>query len=278
MKKLGILILIINSLCTMAQEKPVSKLPFSKTASANGLLFISGQIGVDSSTGKLVTTSFEAEAKQVMFNLGSALKDNGLNFNDLINVTIYLKSMSNYQVTNQVYTSYFNDKFPARVCIAVADLPSNANIEISGTAKISSNSSMSNKEVIQQFLKDVRSGKNPDNASLYMADTVSAHQMNAENEETVKRTPENYAEHVKEFLKMYGNFSFDVTELIAENDKVYVRWKQIGKHLTEIDGHPATGKPLTEIASAVYRLENGKIAEYWIQIDRFGFEKQLESK
>ena len=278
MKKLGILILIINSLCTMAQEKPVSKLPFSKTASANGLLVISGQIGVDSSTGKLVTTSFEAEAKQVMFNLGSALKDNGLNFNDLINVTIYLKSMSNYQVTNQVYTSYFNDKFPARVCIAVADLPSHANIEISGTAKISSNSSVSNKEVIQQFLKDVRSGKNPDNASLYMADPVSAHQMNAENEETVKRTPENYAEHVKEFLKMYGNFSFDVTELIAENDKVYVRWKQIGKHLTEIDGHPATGKPLTEIASAVYRLENGKIAEYWIQIDRFGFEKQLESK
>lgn len=160
----------------------------------------------------------------------------------------------------------------------VADLPSHAHFEISGTAIISSNSSASNKYVIQQFLKEVRSGQDPDKAPLYMADTVSAHQMNAEDEAIVKRTPENYAEHVKEFLKMYGNFSFEVTELIAENDKVYVRWKQTGKHLAEIDGHPATGRPLTEIGSAVYRLENGKIAEYWIQIDRFGFEKQLQSK
>jgi reactive intermediate/imine deaminase len=278
MKKLGFVILLTNSLYTMAQQKPVSALPFSKTASANGLLFISGQIGVDLSNGQLVTTSFEAEAKQVMFNLRAALKENGLNFNDLINVTIYLKTMSNYQVTNQVYSSYFNGKFPARVCIAVADLPSHANIEISGIGKISSKSAMSNKVVMQQFLKEVRSGKDPDKASLYMADTILAHQMNAEDEGTVKRTPENYAEHVKEFLKMYGKFSFDVTELIAENDKVYVRWKQTGKHLTEIDGHKATGEPLTEIASAVYRLKNGKITEYWIQTDRFGFEKQLQSK
>ena len=277
MKKLGFLILLINSINTMAQQKQVNGLPFSKTVSASGLLFISGQIGMDSVTGKLVTTSFEAEAKQVMSNVENALKENGLNFNDLINVTIYLKNMSNYQVTNQVYASYFNGKFPARVCIAVADLPAHANIEISGTAKAPLNNSISNKEVMRQFLKEVRSGRDPDKASLYMSDTILAHQVNAEDETTVKRTPENYAAHVKEFLKMYGNFSFEVTELITENDKVYVRWKQTGKHLTEIDGHAATGKPLTEIASAVYRLENGKIVEYWIQIDRLGFEKQLQS-
>lgn len=75
---------------------------------------------------------------------------------------------------------------------------------------------------------------------------------------------------------MYGNFTFEVTELIAEGDKVYARWIQHGKHLAEIDGYQATGKPLAEIASAVYRLEHGKIVEYWIQIDRLGFEKQLQ--
>ena len=109
-----------------------------------------------------------------------------------------------------------------------------------------------------------------------MADTVIAHQMNAEEQVAVERTPENYSEHVKEFLTMYGNFSFEITELISEDDKVYVRWIQKGKHLTEIDGYAPTGKALTEIASAVYRLDNNKIVEYWIQIDRFGFEKQLQ--
>jgi len=132
-----------------------------------------------------------------------------------------------------------------------------------------------NKEVISEFLEVVRAGKDPDKASVYMADTILAHQMNAERPATVKRTPQNYADHIREFIGMYGDFTFEITELIAEGDKVYARWLQNGKHLAEIDGHPATGKPLIEIASAVYRLENSKIVEYWIQIDRLGFEKQL---
>jgi predicted ester cyclase len=133
-----------------------------------------------------------------------------------------------------------------------------------------------NKSIIRLFLEQVRSGKQPDNAILFMADSILAHQMNAEEQTTVKRTPKNYADHVREFLKMYGNFTFEITELIADGDKVYARWRQTGKHLTEIDGYAPTGKPITEIASCVYRLENGKIIEYWIQIDRLGFDKQFQ--
>ena len=109
-----------------------------------------------------------------------------------------------------------------------------------------------------------------------MAETVLAHQINVEDQTTVNRTPENYAYHVKEFLKMYGSFSFEITELLADGDKVYARWIQKGKHLADIDGYAPTGKPINEIASVVYRLENNKIVEYWIQIDRYGFEKQLQ--
>lgn len=50
-----------------------------------------------------------------------------------------------------------------------------------------------------------------------------------------------------------------------------------GKFISEIDGYLPTGKPINEIASSVYRLQNGKIVEYWIQIDRLGFEKQLQN-
>lgn len=253
------------------------RLPFSKTITSNGFVYISGQIGVEELTGRLINSSFEAEAKQVMMNIGKLLKKENLDFNDLISVTIYLKNMKNYQLTNEIYSSYFSGKFPSRVCIAVADLPANANIEIAGIAEKSrQNKEQQNKEIIKQFLETVRAGKTPGDANLFMADTVLAHQMNAEDQTTVKRTPQNYSEHVREFLKMYGNFSFEITELLSEGDKVYVRWLQKGRHLTEIDGYPATGKPLNEIASAVYRLDNYKIVEYWIQIDRFGFEKQLE--
>lgn len=132
-------------------------------------------------------------------------------------------------------------------------------------------------KIVRAFLQTVRAGKDPDAAGQYLAGNVLAHQLNAENMTTVERTPQNYADHVREFLKTYGPYAFEITELIAQDDKVYARWKQTGKHLAEIDGHPATGGPLVELASAVYRLEHGKIVEYWIQIDRLGFERQLQN-
>jgi predicted ester cyclase len=134
----------------------------------------------------------------------------------------------------------------------------------------------SSKTIVRSFLEEVRSGKDPDKASLYMAETVFAHQMNAEKETLVKRSPQEYASHVREFLALYGNYTFQITELIAEGDKVYARWKQTGTHLTTINGYAASNQSLVEIASAVYRVENGKIAEYWIQIDRLGLNNQLK--
>jgi predicted ester cyclase len=131
-------------------------------------------------------------------------------------------------------------------------------------------------EIVREFLLVVRSGKDPNRASEYLAHLVLAHQVNAENPVTVTRTPQNYADHVGEFLKLYGPFDFQITELIGQGDKVYARWKQTGRHLAQIDGYLPTGLPLVEVASAVYRLENGKIVEYWIQIDRLGFERQLQ--
>ena len=136
-------------------------------------------------------------------------------------------------------------------------------------------SQLSNKEIIERFLKEVRSGILPENASKYMADKVLAHQLNAENQQTVSRNPDEYAAHVREFKELFGDFQFTITELLAEDDKVYARWEQHGHHLQKIGDFAATGMPITEIASAVYRLEGGKIVEYWIQIDRQGFDKQL---
>ena len=131
-------------------------------------------------------------------------------------------------------------------------------------------------KVVREFLKNVRSGLRPDDANLYMADTVLAHQLNSENPSTVKRTPNNYADHVREFIRLFGNYEFEITETIAQGDKVYVRWKQTGKHMAEVDGYAPTLQPLIEVTSAVYRIDKRKIVEYWIQTDRLGFDLQLE--
>ena len=156
------------------------------------------------------------------------------------------------------------------VCIIIIS------IQITQAQNHNMNTTQESEKVVRDFLQIVRSGKAPERAAEFMADTVIAHQMNAEKQEVIKRTPQNYSEHIREFLNQYGTYKFDVTEQIAENNKVYVRWEQTGKHIADIDQYKATGLPLTEIGSAVYRVENGKIVEYWIQLDRLGMEIQLQ--
>ncbi|PAF31145.1 ester cyclase [Paenibacillus sp. 7516] len=135
---------------------------------------------------------------------------------------------------------------------------------------------MSPEQIVRAFFEEVRSGRNPDYADTLMAEQVLAHQVVSEEEVTVNRTPSQYADHVREMIQAYGEFSLEIQELIVQGDKVYVRWRQAGTHVGEVDGYAPTLLPVIEIASAVYRVENERIAEYWIQIDRLGIEKQLE--
>ncbi len=108
-----------------------------------------------------------------------------------------------------------------------------------------------------------------------MAPHVRAHQVTAEAPTTVERTPADYAAHVEEMRAAYGDFDLVVDELLADGDRVFVRWTQTGRHVGEVDGFAPTGLTVVEFASAVYRVEGGRIAEYWIQVDRAGVEAQL---
>lgn len=117
-----------------AQEKIETKLPFSSSLKAGELLFVSGQVGINPATSKLSNASFEAEVQQVMENLKNELKKHNLTMDDLVSTIIYLKDMKQYDRLNSVYGSYFKNRFPTRTCIAVADLPAGASVEISGVA------------------------------------------------------------------------------------------------------------------------------------------------
>ncbi len=126
----------IMAISTLSEaQTPTPAPPYSDAVEAGGMLYVSGQIG--RLNGQLVTESFPAEAHQVMKNVGEILRKRMLTHDNLVSVTIYLKDMKNYAATNEVYRTYFRgSRLPARVCIAVADLPMNANVEIAGIAQM----------------------------------------------------------------------------------------------------------------------------------------------
>lgn len=105
--------------------------PYSQAVAANGFLFVSGQIPSNPSTGEIVSGDIKAEAKQVMENIKAILTEAGLNFSNVVKTSIFLTAMGNFAQVNEVYGTYFTDRFPARETVQVAALPKNVNVEIS---------------------------------------------------------------------------------------------------------------------------------------------------
>src|SRR5690242_18472797 len=83
--------------------------PYSQAIQSGNLLFVSGQIALQRSSGVMVTTSVEEETKQVMANIKAVLTAGGMDFNNIVKTSIFLKDMNNFPVVNQIYGTYFND-------------------------------------------------------------------------------------------------------------------------------------------------------------------------
>ncbi len=144
------------------------------------------------------------------------------------------------------------------------------------SAPAMADASMRSEEVVRGFLQEVRSGRNPDGAARYMAEQVIAHQITSEAETAVRRTPPEYAAHVREFIAAFGSFELTIEQLFARDGLVFVRWRQNGRHLRSLAGETPSGAPLTELTSVVYKVRDGRIVEYWLQSDRKGLELQLQ--
>ena len=114
--------------------KPLA--PYSPGVVSGSYLFSSGQVALDPETQKLVEGGVEAEAKQAMENLGTVLSAAGLDFTDLIKVTIFMIDMNDYAAINAIYGSYFDDEPPARSALQVGALPAGAAVEIEGIAAL----------------------------------------------------------------------------------------------------------------------------------------------
>jgi len=108
--------------------------PYSQAIVAGDFIFVSGQVAIDAATGELVLDDIKTETTKVMENIKAILTEAGIGFGHIVKTTIFLLDMQNFAQVNEVYGSYFTDKFPARETVAVAGLPKNVNVEISVTA------------------------------------------------------------------------------------------------------------------------------------------------
>jgi 2-iminobutanoate/2-iminopropanoate deaminase len=104
--------------------------PYSLGISSGDLVFVSGQLGLDAATGKLVEGDVSAQARQALENLKAILDAAGLTFAHVVKTVIFLTDMGDFAAVNEVYKGYVSEPYPARSTIAVAGLPLAAKVEI----------------------------------------------------------------------------------------------------------------------------------------------------
>ena len=111
--------------------------PYNQSVMVGNMLFVSGQIPIDPSTGELVQGSIEEETTQVMKNLRAVLAEAGMDFNNVAKASVFVKDMNDYSKINGVYAQYFDEATaPARELVEVANLPKFVNVEISVIASL----------------------------------------------------------------------------------------------------------------------------------------------
>jgi len=108
--------------------------PYSQAILAGGWLFISGQIPIDPSTGKMVEGSFEEKVRRVLENIRAIVEAAGGSLNNIVKVTVYLRDINRFAEFNKIYSEYFRENPPARVVVEVSNLPKNADLEIEAIA------------------------------------------------------------------------------------------------------------------------------------------------
>lgn len=103
--------------------------PYVQAIQAGGLVYTSGQLGIDVSKGALAD-GIEAQTHASMRNIGQILAQAGSGYEKVIKTTIFVQDLNDFATVNRIYESYFNGSFPARSCVQVAKLPLGGLVEI----------------------------------------------------------------------------------------------------------------------------------------------------
>ena len=107
--------------------------PYSQAVEVGGTLYVSGQLPIDASTGRMAE-GIEAQTRQSLVNLGHILREAGYGYGDVAKTTVLLQSIGDFAAMNAVYAEFFTADMPARMCYEVAALPMGALVEIDAVA------------------------------------------------------------------------------------------------------------------------------------------------
>jgi len=110
--------------------------PYSQAVLFGGVLYASGQIGLDPQAGKLVGDDVESQARQVTKNLSAVLSEAGASLSDILKVNIFLTDMGDFPRVNEIYAAWLGEHRPARATVAVAALPLGAKVEMDLIARV----------------------------------------------------------------------------------------------------------------------------------------------
>ena len=116
-----------------SQNAPKPLGPYSQAIQAGKFLFVSGQLAINPTTGKIVAKDIEGQTRQVMDNINAILQAADYSLKNVVQSTVYLASMKLFESFNREYAKYFEDKFPARATVS-AELNAGVLVEVSVVA------------------------------------------------------------------------------------------------------------------------------------------------
>jgi 2-iminobutanoate/2-iminopropanoate deaminase len=118
----------------VTDQAPAAIGPYSQAVRVGGLLFCSGQLGLDPATGQMAAGGVAEQAEQALANLKGLLAAAGCGPESVVKTTCFLRDMGDFAAFNAVYARHFPAEFPARSCVAAAGLPKDALVEVEAIA------------------------------------------------------------------------------------------------------------------------------------------------
>ena len=116
------------------QKAPAAIGPYSQAVIAGGMLYTSGQLGLDPVTG-IMQDGVEAQTRQCLLNLQAILEEARLEKTDVVKTIVYIKNMDDFATVNEIYASFFGDHKPARSCVEVSGMAKGGLVEIEAVAQ-----------------------------------------------------------------------------------------------------------------------------------------------
>ncbi|XP_009953454.1 PREDICTED: ribonuclease UK114, partial [Leptosomus discolor] len=124
---------LVKKIISSAKAPPAQG-PYSQAVLVDRTMYVAGQIGIEPSTGQLVSGGVKEEAKQALKNMGEILKAAGCDYGNVVKTTVLMADIKDFNDINDIYKQFFKTNFPARAAYQVAALPKGARVEIEAVA------------------------------------------------------------------------------------------------------------------------------------------------